>query len=237
MSETESTPEAKPVPKAEPTYILINVTRRQHTRAARVRSKERRFVLRLGGGALIIRRGRSLTVKESVLRMHLGPVKEAVAASRLEVRTGLQGDLVDLDTLQPMATAEVPASPPPNFRPDDINNDRPVPVRPNVSTNVQHNPSPEALGATPSLLKDAPPEEETGGSEELPQLPESQSSEPSPPPAPESTPPVPASESPSSPPPASQESASPEGSAPPPPSPAPVAKKKKTSKKKTGRAK
>ena len=94
---------------AEEQYKIVSGVRKRGTRSARLLSaaivRPARFV---GGGDLVIRRGRPTIVNRTTLQKHLAELQQGVADGRFEVRT-LAGQLVDLATL---TSAPVPVTPP-----------------------------------------------------------------------------------------------------------------------------
>lgn len=100
----------------EPVYYRVHsMVRRVATRSLRLRSTGRhRFVTRLAGGDITVRRARPATISKVQLLRSLDEIKAATAVGKIEVRT-LRGEVVDLDTLvttAPKKTASPPADPP-----------------------------------------------------------------------------------------------------------------------------
>jgi hypothetical protein len=89
------------MPKTDVTIYKVHCTvRKVHTRNQRMRaSGPQRFVQRLLGGAIVVRRARSATITERQLLDNLGELKQAYEEGRIEIRT-VTGSLVDLDTLK-----------------------------------------------------------------------------------------------------------------------------------------
>ena len=107
-------------------YVLHSMVRKVQTRAKRVLAPRRhKFVQRLGGGEVTLRRGRPVTVVKALFDKLLPEIKQRHADGMLEVRTPT-GQLVDLDTMreatptktkkapEPVKAAEkLPEAPPP----------------------------------------------------------------------------------------------------------------------------
>jgi hypothetical protein len=75
----------------------------------------------IGGGDIVVRRGRATIVSEEVIKKHIVELKQGVADGRIIVTT-LGGQPVDLAT---MTAAPVPTTPPkPNVRLDSAANDK-----------------------------------------------------------------------------------------------------------------
>ena len=83
-------------------YVLHSMVRRVKTRTQRAMSPKRhRFVQRIGGGAITVRRGRhrGTTVSEEMLEEHFDEIKKRWEAGMIEVRTPT-GEPVDLNTME-----------------------------------------------------------------------------------------------------------------------------------------
>lgn len=110
----------------DPVYKVHSTVRDIRTRTARVRSPTRhRFVLRLAGGAITVRRARPATVTLEVLRRYLDVLKDAQREGKIEVRT-VTGQPVDLDTFKPIGSLPV-APPKPHRLLDSAANDKTFP--------------------------------------------------------------------------------------------------------------
>lgn len=111
----------------EQIYKVHSGVRKVHTRLQRKKAAGRhRFVQRLAGGDIVVRRVRPATITGTQLRQHLAEFKRARDEGRAEVRTPT-GQLVDLDTLKPVAG--LPAAPPKPEPPlDSAANDKTFPA-------------------------------------------------------------------------------------------------------------
>lgn len=79
-------------------YKIHSLVREISTRLQRQQAPTRhRFVQRLAGGEILVRRMRPTTVTKAVLLQHLDVIKQAAEEGKLEVRT-MVGELVDLKT-------------------------------------------------------------------------------------------------------------------------------------------
>ena len=109
---------AKPV-----MYKIHSMVRSVHTRTQRTKSPKRhRFVQRLGGGAITVRRTRPATITKELLERYLEEIKQGVEEGRLVVKTPT-GEVVDLTTMT--ATPKpVADSPRPEVQPDSAANDK-----------------------------------------------------------------------------------------------------------------
>jgi hypothetical protein len=106
-------------------YKVHSGVRKVHTRMKRMKAAGRhRFVQRLAGGDITVRRVRAATITETQLKAHLPELQRAHEEGRIEVRT-VTGELVDLKT---MKVAAKPASPPKPAPPlDSAANDKTFP--------------------------------------------------------------------------------------------------------------
>ena len=90
-------------------YMVHSMVRRGSTRLKRAKSPGRhRFVQRIAGGAITVRRARPAPISEAVLLEHLEELHRREECGMLEVRTQA-GLKVDLTTLEVAA----PPNPPP----------------------------------------------------------------------------------------------------------------------------
>lgn len=81
-------------------YVLHSMVRKVQTRIRRVLAPKRhKFVQRLGGGEVTLRRGRPVTVTKVLFDKLLPEIKQRHADGMLEVRTPT-GQLVDLSTME-----------------------------------------------------------------------------------------------------------------------------------------
>ncbi len=108
----------------EPVYYRVHsMVRRVATRTKRQQSASRhRFVQRLAGGEITVRRARPATISAAQLDQHLELLKVAVEDGRIEVRT-MVGAVVDLSTLKAAPVKET-ASPKADPPLDSAANDR-----------------------------------------------------------------------------------------------------------------
>ena len=105
------------------TYMIHSAVRKRHTRMARAKAPSRhRFVQRLAGGTIVVRRNRPARVTAKKLKECLAELKTAAAEGRIDVKTET-GQLVDLTT---MTIAAVPITPP-----------KPAPPTSSVATDKQ----------------------------------------------------------------------------------------------------
>lgn len=98
----------------EEVYVLHSMVRRQSTRTQRsVAPKRHRFVQRIGGGEITVRRGknRGTKVTKALLEKYLEDIKQRVDEGQIEVRT-LAGQVVDLSTMK--AAPVAPSKPLPD---------------------------------------------------------------------------------------------------------------------------
>lgn len=94
---SEEPAETKKEPKK--IYKVHSMVRKVQTRTKRAKSPSRhRFVQRLGGGDITVRRARPATVTEDKLMAHLPEIIRAVEEGRIVVKT-LTHDVVDLTTM------------------------------------------------------------------------------------------------------------------------------------------
>lgn len=112
------------------TYVIHSMVRRVQTRTKRAMSPKRhRFVQRLGGGLVTLRRGRSVTVGQKMFDTLLPELKRLWKEGILEVRAR-GGAFIDLDTMKVAApaTAKPMPAPPADTAADDKNQGSPKPV-------------------------------------------------------------------------------------------------------------
>lgn len=103
-------------------YKVHSGVRKVHTRATRRKTPGRaRFVQRLLGGAVIVRRVRPATITKTQLLDNLEEFKVANKEGRIEVKT-VTGELIDLETMTPIEKAPAPPKPHPPL--DSIANDK-----------------------------------------------------------------------------------------------------------------
>lgn len=106
---------------AEQVYLVHSAVRKLSTRLKRVTAPTRhKFVQRLAGGTIIVRRVRPARITEEVLNKNLEELKQAVDEGRIEVRT-MTGQVVDLNTLK---ASPLPATKP---LPDPVKAEKPPP--------------------------------------------------------------------------------------------------------------
>jgi hypothetical protein len=108
------------------TYKIHSMVRSVHTRLQRQQAaKHHRFVTRLAGGAITVRRARPATVTEAQLKRHLGAVQQAVREGKVQVRTPT-GQVVDIFGDKFHLESETPAVSPPKPSPpqDSVANDK-----------------------------------------------------------------------------------------------------------------
>jgi len=109
-----------------------------------------KFVQKLGGGELSVRRACPVTITEETLKKHLEEIKAKAAQGLLEVRTP-GGELVDLATLK--AAKPAPAPPKPAPPPDSLANDKVYaerkPLYPNAPVETDDLPEPDVGGDLP----------------------------------------------------------------------------------------
>mgnify|MGYP000588513635 CR=1 FL=1 len=146
-------------------YVLHSGIRKLRTRSLRRHNPmtaRSRFVQKLGGGAILVRRARPARVTGEVLARHLEEIKAQVAKGALEVRT-LTGQLVDLVTFK---SAELPVTKPQPEPPvDSLADDHPAddePADPDVELVDDGSADPDVEGVapdtTPALLRQETPE-------------------------------------------------------------------------------
>lgn len=103
-------------------YKVHSCVRKVKTRLKRVQSPARhKFVQRLAGGAIVVRRKRPATITGSQLKAYLAEIKKANEEGRVEVRL-VTGELVDLDTMEAAPKAPSPPAPKPPL--DSAANDK-----------------------------------------------------------------------------------------------------------------
>jgi hypothetical protein len=86
----------------DPVYKVHSMVRKVATRLHRQKSASRhRFVQRLAGGDITVRRARPATITRAQLERHLEVLKKAELEGKIEVRTHT-GVPVDLKTLKPV---------------------------------------------------------------------------------------------------------------------------------------
>lgn len=96
------------------TYFIHSMVRRVQTRTKRAMAPKRhRFVLRIGGGEITVRRGRhrNTPVSEERLLKHLEELKQCWEAGMLEVRDS-SGRVVDLNTMEAVGKPAPPVPQP-----------------------------------------------------------------------------------------------------------------------------
>jgi len=110
----------------EPVYRIHSLVRKVQTKIQRHKaSRHHRFVQRLGGGAITVRRARAAMVPVSLLRRHLTEIRQAVSEGKIEVRTA-ERKLVDIfsEDFQPLKSVVSVASPKPQTQPDSAAKDK-----------------------------------------------------------------------------------------------------------------
>jgi hypothetical protein len=127
-----------------------------------------KFVQKLAGGDVVVRRARPVRVSEATLLKHLDEIKAKSALGLLEVRTS-DGRMLDLNTLKVAGRATVP-KPMPDFPADSVARDKPinVHVRPYAEGKAQLEEVEEPVlmreqmpeGEEPSFVEELPPIEE-----------------------------------------------------------------------------
>jgi hypothetical protein len=112
----------------EPVYKIHSMVRKVATRTQRATSAKRhRFVQRLAGGDITVRRARAATVSESKLKAHIKELREAVREGRIVVKTpthqvvDIFGDEFHLVSETPVAEKHSPPAQPPQ---DSVANDK-----------------------------------------------------------------------------------------------------------------
>jgi hypothetical protein len=91
----------------ERTYMVHSMVRKVETRMHRaVAPQHHRFVQRLAGGDIIVRRARPATITESKLYRHLEELKKAEVEGKIRVTTD-RGQPVDLNSLAVKPVVEV----------------------------------------------------------------------------------------------------------------------------------
>lgn len=101
--------------EAQQVYVIHSGVRKRHTRALRMQNAmayRAKFVQKIGGGDIVVRRSRPVKVPESVLQKHLEEIKGKAKLGLLEVRT-TGGQLVDLGTMKVSAPKATPPKPKP----------------------------------------------------------------------------------------------------------------------------
>jgi hypothetical protein len=94
----------------EQIYKVHSGVRKVNTRLKRMKAAGRhRFVQRLAGGDIVVRRVRPATITETQLKRHLAELKKARDEGRAVVRT-VTGEEVNLDTLKPMSKPKFSAA-------------------------------------------------------------------------------------------------------------------------------
>ena len=132
---------------AQRVYVIHSGVRKRHTRGlrmARAAGTRPKFVQKLGGGDIVVRRSRPVAVAESVLNTHLEEIKIKQSMGLVEVRT-MSGELVDLNTMKTAAPKVAPPKPKPSDK--SVAADKPGPAEPKRMY-------PEGRGITESV--DAP---------------------------------------------------------------------------------
>lgn len=110
-------------PEPQPKVFLVKSAVRGRTNRIerKMQPGRQRFVQRLAGGQIIVRRARPARITEAVLNQHLDVIKQAVAEHRVVV-TNLAGQLVDLETMELLPPAV--KKPLPNPPLDSAKNDK-----------------------------------------------------------------------------------------------------------------
>ena len=105
-------------------YVLHSTVRKVQTRTKRALAPKRhRFVQRIGGGDITLRRGRPVTVTEEVFLRHFEDIVVREDEGKSEVRT-VTGELVDLSTLKAAPPAK--SKPQPEKKLDTVADDKPT---------------------------------------------------------------------------------------------------------------
>ncbi len=140
-------------------YVIHSGVRKRHTRHLRMQSaiaNRAKFVQKVGGGDILVRRSRPATVTDEKLMQHLDEIKAKAKQGLLEVRT-TTGQLVDLETMKvvgPATSATKPVAHPPM---DSVARDK------QIGTHVRAYPEGRAHNESvekPTLLKERMPEGE-----------------------------------------------------------------------------
>ena len=142
--------EEQPAPTKAPVEVfkIHSMVRATETRLQRMQAPvHHRFVQRLGGGTITVRRARPATVSRALLEQHLVEIKQAVADGKVVVKT-MTGGVVDLDTFQVVQAPPV-APPKPNPPPDSAARDTTFVA--GVGEKIEHHPGSGVEGEHPPL--------------------------------------------------------------------------------------
>lgn len=109
----------------DPVYYKVHsMVRRVQTRLHRQRAAGRhRFVQRLAGGDITVRRARPATISAAQLEVHFNEIKAAVDEGKVEVRTPT-GVVVDLSTMRASPAPSKAANKIPETPLDSASNDK-----------------------------------------------------------------------------------------------------------------
>jgi len=109
----------------EPVYKIHSMVRKVATRTLRAKSPSRhRFVQRLAGGDITVRRARAATVTESKIRLHIKELRAAVREGRIVVKTPTH-QVVDILSDEFHLESSTPvASPAPKLQLDSAADDK-----------------------------------------------------------------------------------------------------------------
>lgn len=108
---------------SEGQYRIHNMVREMATRGQRMKAPaHHRLVQRFGGGRIIVRRTRPVTVQKDTLLAHLSELKRASDEGRIVVKT-MDGGSVDLNSFTVVAPVQK-SSPPPKVVLDSAANDK-----------------------------------------------------------------------------------------------------------------
>lgn len=112
--------------------VLHSGVRKRHTRAKRMRSTmayRAKFVQKIGGGDIVVRRNRPCRLLEEQFNKHFDEIAEKVEAGLLEVRTPT-GELVDIHTLKVVQPRRASAPKPDPVKTEHMPVGRPIPATP-----------------------------------------------------------------------------------------------------------
>lgn len=142
--------EQPPVPEKAPVelYKVHSMVRAVETRLQRMQAPvHHRFVQRLGGGAITVRRARPATVTRAQLERHLVELKKAVAEGKIVVKTPA-GGIVDLNTF---TVIQAPPMAPPRPNPPADSAARDITFPAGVGEKIEPNPGSGVEGENPEL--------------------------------------------------------------------------------------
>lgn len=107
----------------EQSYLVHSMVRKPETRMHRaMAAQHHRFVTKLAGGDIVVRRARPTVITEAKLQRHLAELRKAEEEGKIRVTTG-RGIPVDLSSLTIVPVVEV-SKPLPNPPLDSAANDR-----------------------------------------------------------------------------------------------------------------